>query len=429
MLSSVLDSRNSLQNGTDKRKYVLDATTITLFILMWCSNDTALFGSNSNLFLVSLPRYLMLIFCIISLLFPLKIILTDEGKRQFSALLFMMVIFVIVGVVNHEQLNRVVIKLLCMLTGFVIAFKIHFEQFAKSFCNIIYFLSYFAILLSIIGLIEPELIQMLPCIENTAGVRIYTCFLAGMDERMLSSVAVRTNGIFWEPGVHQMYLNLALLLEMYVFKMNNRKRVVIELIALFLTYSTTGYIVFVWSLVSYYMFEKGSISDIKRTFSYFILLFIGVGGLFAILYFTPFGDAVFGKIVNMEPSGTAEVRMASIFMNLEIVRDNPLHGIGMENIQDEFLRRSMASDLVEGWTSQNTNTLLYQYASHGVLYGILFTIGTYKFGRKMTYKMLPVLCIFISFVLMYVGENLQYSFFPFAIIFYGYGCYRRSNEQ
>ena len=429
MLGRVINSENDLQNGIGNKKYLLDVTTIILFILMWCSNDTALFGTNSNLFLVSLPRYLMLIFCITALLFPLEITFTVEGKKQFIALLFMMAIFIVVGVVNHEQFNRVVIKLLCMLTGFVIAFKIDFEQFAKSFCNIIYFLSYFAIIMSIVGLIAPGLIRMLPCVENTAGVRIYTCFLAGIDERMLDSIAVRTNGIYWEPGVYQMYLNLALLLEMYVFKMNNRKRFAIELIALFFTYSTTGYIVFVWGLVSYYMFERGSINDIKRTFSYFILLLIGVGGLFVVLNFTPLGEVVFGKVINMEPSGTAVVRMASVFMNLEIVRDNPLHGIGMENIQDEFLRRSMASDLFEGWTSQNTNTLLYQYAAHGALYGILFTIGTYKFGRRMTDKTLPVVCIFIFFALMYIGENLQYSFFPFVIIFYGYGCYRQSNEQ
>lgn len=415
--------------GSRRLSIVLDKTTVMLFIILWCSNDTYLFGTNANSFMVSLPRYIMLIFCLGWLFISPKLSLSATGKKQVIALMLMVSVFCIMGIWNHEQFNRVFIKILCILTGFLIAYRIEFEKFAKSYCKIIYLLSIFAILMSVIGLIMPGIIRALPSVTNSVGVRIYTCLIAGIDERMLGGIAVRTNSIFWEPGVYQMYLNLALLIEMYVFKINNKKRFAVEFIALFLTYSTTGYIVFAWSIASYYLFEKGTVRNLRRTFKYFVLLILAVVGMLIVLNLSQLGDVVFDKILNPTPNGTAMVRKASVIINLEIMVDNPVHGIGMENISNEFLRRSMESDQILGWTEQNTNTLLYQYAAHGVLYGLLFTIGTYNFGKILTNKSLSIICVFIFFVLMYIGENLQYSVYPYLVIFYGYRCFECRHKK
>ncbi len=102
----------------------------------------------------------------------------------------------------------------------------------------------------------------------------------------------------------------------------------------------------------------------------------------------------------------------------------------MENIQDEFLKLTMASQIILGFTRQNTNTLLYQYAAHGIPYGILFTLGTYKFANLLSRgEKLIKLSVFIMIVMLYIGENLQYSELPYIIIFYGYGCYDKSESK
>jgi len=111
----------------------------------------------------------------------------------------------------------------------------------------------------------------------------------------------------------------------------------------------------------------------------------------------------------------------------------PWHGCGIDNIKSEFLRLTLASDYILGFTEQNTNTLLFQFAAHGIPYGMVFAIGTFKFGNCFNKgKKILTLAIFIMFVLMYIGENLQYSSLPYIVVFYGYGWkeeLQRSNHR
>ena len=178
--------------------------------------------------------------------------------------------------------------------------------------------------------------------------------------------------MFWEPEVFQMYLNIAILYELFVLNCNI-KRLFILIFAMILTFSTTGYIVFAWIILTYYLFFKtGNYSKNRLAWNY-LILFIFVISSFLFLNFSSIASNVFGKLTD-KTNGSTFVRQASVFINLEIARDNPLTGIGMDIMEDEFERRSFASTLVYGWTRQNTNTLLYQYSAHGIPFGLVFTM-------------------------------------------------------
>lgn len=161
-----------------------------------------------------------------------------------------------------------------------------------------------------------------------------------------------------------MYLNLAILLELMLDNAKNKKRIAIYIIALFLTFSTTGFLAFGWMIATYALFGRDNSRSVTKNIVVFIALIIGSIAAYFIVFNTNLGTSVFGKLFNMK-DGSTMVRLASVLINLEIIRDHPFAGIGMEIMEDEFIQRSYRSSAIYGWTHQNTNTLLYQFAAHG----------------------------------------------------------------
>ena len=274
-----------------------------------------------------------------------------------------------------------------------------------------------------IAYIAPDLVRRLPYITNTANTKIYTCGFAGLLEGVLGQTMVRTQGIFWEPGVFQMYLNLAVAIELLYKKQINKKYITAYIIALFFSFSTTGYIVFAWIITAYVFIKRnaGREDVINRLVIIFLVFFAVV----AVIQFTNIGDVVFGKMfdkgnVNF---GSTTTRLAGIIVSTKIAFDNPVFGIGMVNMDSEFLRVALASrDILGGWTHDNTNTLFYQFAAHGIPFGVLFAVGTYKFGNCFANgRKIITISVFLMLFLLYIGENLQYSIFPYIAVFYGYG--------
>ena len=389
-----------------------------LFILMFVSNDTYLFGTNSNEFMVALPRYLMLGYCIVNFIFAITRKDYVQHRHIIELYLIMLFVFVIVSYFHHEHFNRALIKVLCMTTAMFVCVQYKMEDYAETFLKCMTLFSVSAILLTLLAYVSPFIVTSLPSIINTVGVRFYSIGLAGLDERSLGTLTVRAGGIFWEPGVFQMYINLAVLFELMLHKGKNKKRLIIYTIALIITFSTTGYLAFMWLIVTYVFFGRDDSRSVSKNVCVFIALILAAFLVYFIMVYTVVGQVVFGKLFDLK-NGSTFVRQASVLINLEIVRDHPFMGIGMELMEDEFERRSYLSTAIYGWTRQNTNTLLYQFAAHGIFFGLPFTLGTYKFGEKLSNKFFMKLSIFVMLLMLYIGENLMTSIFPYILVFYG----------
>lgn len=389
-----------------------------VFLILFLSNDTYLFGTNSNELMVALPRYFMLVFCAVSIVLSIVRQEYATHKSIIGLFLLMSAVLIAVSFYHHEYFSRVLIKLLCMATGMLLCMRYDIEDYSNAFLKCMTFFSIAAIFLTLIAYIAPSIVRSLPSTVNTVGVRFYSIGFAGLDERSLNTWNIRTGGIFWEPGVFQMYLNFAILLELTINRGVNKKRMAIYVIALFLTFSTTGYLAFAWLIATYALFGKNDSRSTTKNIAIFFALIVAVPISFFIVFYTNLGITVFGKLFDMK-NGSTMVRQASVLINLEIMREYPFAGIGMDAMADEFERRSYLSSAIYGWTRQNTNTLLYQFAAHGCLFGIPFTWGTYKFGTKLSNKFFMRLSIFVMILMLYIGENLMTSVFPYILIFYG----------
>lgn len=392
--------------------------TALVFMLLFFSNDTYLFGTNSNEFMVAIPRYLMMVFCIINFMTMIRYEELKWHKKKIVLYLFMITVFVYVSYINHEYFNRGFIKILCISTGLFICMRYSLLEYSEAFLKCMTFFSVFAVILTMMSYAVPRLVYRLPSIVNTVGYHFYSIGFAGIDERSVGVAFVRAGGIFWEPGVFQMYLNLAILFEIFLYHGVHKKRLIIFIISLILTFSTTGYLAFMWLIATYVVFGKENNRSNLSNVVYFFVLILGVFLAYFIIAYTSIGNLVFGKLFDMK-DGSTMVRQASVLINLEIIRDYPWIGIGMDIMEDEFQRRSYLSSAIYGWTRQNTNTLLYQFSAHGIFWGIPFTAATYKFGSRFTNNFFMKVSIFVMFLMLYVGENLMISTFPYILIFYG----------
>ena len=205
---------------------------------------------------------------------------------------------------------------------------------------------------------------------------------------------------------------------LYSCEKNKKKYIAVYIIALFFTFSTTGYIALMWIGVSYMLFNN----EHKRRLGLNVLYFFIVLIIVLLLYLarsTELFDFVFGKIDRT--NGSYIARLAGFVINYEIAIDYPLFGIGsdMRLISDEFINRSLQSEIVLGWTRHNTNTLMYQFAAYGIPFGLIFAINTFGFGKKMVKGVLGCISVFVTIVLLYTGENLYTSILPYIIVFYG----------
>ena len=401
---------------------------IIILIIMFISEDTYIFGTNSNASFVSASRYLpigIVIFLLFKIRFKFNI---SANKRKIKAYIVMVISFGIICFVNHDNINRISLKFLWITISFLLCIMLSFNDFAESYIKAICFVSVSAIVFTGLAYISPSIIRRFPAIINTSNAKIYTCGFAGLFDGVLDRSAIRTQGIFWEPGVFQMYINLAIALELLYKRRINKKHLYTLIIALLLTFSTTGYIAFAWLVTVYFFVIKSRHKeDISKRFIIIILFFIAAIILFQ---FSSIGDMIFGKIYDRtnDNYGSTTVRLAGILVSLKIALSNPIHGIGMSMMKDEFLDVSiLLRDILGGWTDDNTNTILYQFAAYGIPYGLFFTIGTFKFGNYFANgRKIITITILIMMFILYVGENLQYSFFPYIIVLYGYG-WRRDN--
>ncbi len=398
-----------------------------ILILTVVSNDTFLFGSNCNESMTALPRYGLLAFAIF---FGLKLIAKKRVASHTFAMAGLMALLLAVSCLhNYISTNLFVVKIVILSSGFLFCQHYDFEIWSQYFRKVIFFLSICSIIMTLLAYIAPSLILALPTATNIAGVKMYLGFFSGiLDDAMNNTTFIRCPGVFWEPGVYQIYLNIAILLTLYSTEKNKSKPIIVYVIALLFTFSTTGFIAVAWIFATYVMFSKNTKRSTTKTIIYFLLLsFVFLAGL--LLSDSELFDFVFGKLNSTHGSYTA--RLAGFVINYEIARDNPIFGFGadMIKISDEFIKRSSASTIVFGTTRHNTNTLMYQFAAFGIPFGLLYLYGTFNFGRQLASNKMTILSIFGTFVILYTGENLFSSIFPYIIVFYGMNAIGHSQER
>ena len=174
----------------------------------------------------------------------------------------------------------------------------------------------------------------------------------------------RNQGIFWEPGVLQIALNLLLFIESFIYK---RRGLIFSatILAIISTFSTTG--LFVMLIQLFIFFFK-----IAKQKIYLVPLFlIIISGVFVVAEVN----------VRDKLSGSGQLSFQARFFDLiqplQILMDNPLTGVGLDDEQYVEIRQQPKYSLNLGVldfsnrSKGSTNSVMFFLAATGIPFSLL----------------------------------------------------------
>lgn len=231
----------------------------------------------------------------------------------------------------------------------------------------------------------------------------------------------RPDGLFYEPGVFQLYLNLYLFIALFIRRLNWID-VALGVASVVFTLSTAGAIVLMFILVvayARYLAKAGVNAKI---------LFLLLAPLFLLppaLYVT---ENVNDKFAG-SGRGSAWARQYDLYTGLAVVRERPLTGIGFDyeryyQIASRVGWRESglaAETISERGNSNGVVTLVY---SVGIPLALIFLWGLFR-QRMLRPGLVVAAVLFVSLL----SEALFFTPFVLAIVFSGLLVTRRRHER
>lgn len=386
---------------------------ITILILIVVSDDTLWFGTNGNSSFESIKYGVLLITLGLLFLFNMRTI--DLSRVQMSALVCvaMCALVLLTGVLNSDLRTGYFYKCCILMLGFLFARNFSFEAFAETFEKIMFFFAVTSVFFTILATINKALVASFPVFYNSAGTAFYNMLVCMIT---VSGETVRNYGIFREPGVFQMFLMVGLLFYTYFGKEFKIYRFFIYIVAVGLTYSTTGYIALMIYLILYLVKDNRKLAEKKKKIAVVVLIIVGLLLLLLTTDLLSSDGIVFDKFSNMKRHTTI-ARFASISANIEMWLQSPIFGKGLIYVSDTFPEISL---MRYGYAStHNTNTLFCELATYGILYTVIFVVGYIRLVKIISKRKIEQCLIGAVLLVLVFGEKLTFSPIVYILMFYG----------
>jgi len=379
---------------------------VIVFMAIFCSHDTLLFGTSTINAFIQLRRVLPFILTALLLLItPINI-----RTKALLALIVMVGLIFLSCLYNHEDVSNYVYRAFLMIAAFLLVQHDKREDFTIAFNRILTFLSIWSIAFFVIVNFIPGAASIFPTLQNIGRGDFITSGFATFSRNYLYGGICRNAGIFREPGVHMTMLTLAILFELNLGEKKSIKRLLLFMATMITTLSTAAFIIFVIILAYIILSQKALKTKHK------ILLLVLVIVMFWLV------DQVAdlsGHLKKFEEGtnayGSWFARLQSVWGNVRIAFENPLFGIGRYTLYETVL----ASDM--GYTAvDNTNTFLINFSAFGILYGSLCLIGAYLFFKKATKSFLVALFCFGVLLVSFSNEDMGQNIAYFYVVFKGF---------
>ena len=390
---------------TNKKGYII------VFLLIFVSDDTVLFGTNNDSLFIYL-KYAVVSFLLVYFYKKSK----KEAaycKRPNGILLSLILLVVLSGVINFDFTLGYPYKIILMLLAYFYCSTTPYQNFGSTFVDCMTFIAAYSLISYVIYTFTPSLVSWAPIITNSSELEFRNLILCVVPDVRFAG---RLFGPFREPGVYQELLNIAIIFHVQTSSKVSIARIVLFVISIILTQSTTGYIVIALSIAYLYVNNTN-----KSNVSYFFIAILLICGVLYLANNTTMLDSdgsVFGKLQDQDRESTI-ARMASVTCNLKIIGMNPFWGVGLSNLSELFPMLCMQEYHI--YNVSNTNMLLIQFASHGILFGILWITGVLNFTLFSSRETRISKLLWIAIILLLcVGENLAWDALFFIILMYGY---------
>lgn len=401
-----------------KIKKEFSAIYLSVFILLYVSIDTILFGTNENGRVVSQGYFIIFT---LSLLWIFKTFLYIRRiNRKVLILYFGMMLVLVTTMLSTKDLSFKYLYEMCIITlAFCFCLNVDFGIFKEVYLKIMFFLSAFSVISFVIYEIAPTLTMLFPVVQNSTLYKFYFTGFS-MEFANVAYISHRNFGIFREPGVFATFIILALVFELFMSEKHNLKRILVQVAALILTFSTAGYLILMAIVMSYLIFNNQTNPKKK--------MIVAVFSIIVLLTFardTNIFESVFEKLFSNNQS--KDSRLNSQFVNLYMLFQKPQYsffGLGFDYVEKNY--QIYASALFSSGT-HNTNTILRMLSIHGLFYTGIFVSLLWNFSGIQ--KKIPKSILFLILYLVLSNESIMLNIIIYIIAFYAITNVRKNNEN
>lgn len=375
--------------------------TLILFILIYTSEDTMLFGTYGSS-TYNKVKYIVLVVLTIYLLIKRPV----YEKNSVAYLLIVAFLFFVSTLISGGLKIGFIYNIVLLMAALVYANRFSLNFFKEAFCKIVAFLAVYSVIVYLLNIFMPSVLSVFPAFYNTAGNEFHSAIFSVT----FPSLLFRNFGLFREPGVFMVYLNTALFFEWFSEK-PSAKRIIIYMFTLLTTVSTAGFLIGALIFAGGAIYRKNGKNAI-----------IALPLVILAYYILQNEDSIYSTLLLEKVSdggtGTAIIRVASFTVPLEMFLNNPF-GVGPDNFNALFpvYTARMYGEAFDGDLA--TATLFKQLAVYGVLVFIFYFtafIGFIRNSYKNTY--LKVL-FFIVLFLALGNEDMRTSLLFNMMIAYG----------
>jgi len=385
-----------------------NSITLTLLVLFIVyMTDTVIFATNFNSKFELLSHSII---CIAAVCMFLYYVLKYKRFLKSDIYIFLSIISIIVSMLLAGRIFgfSYIMQACCFIFGWMFSYKYSQEKFAYNYIRIMRVIAVVSLIGYILGN-QIVNIDILPNITNSNGMDFKNLFLTNIPIEF--NQRRRIWGPFWEPGVYQAYLMVAIYFSLYYKYKHRVFNVLLFAVTATLTLSGAMLIPLILFSLSYIVNKDKYLSSRKTK----IIIVIGLIMITSFVLLNARFDEMLFKVTGGFESHSFAFRFSSIIVNIQEFIRHPIFGSTPENLD---LSRSLFMYNLTGTSYlSNTNTLFAFFAYYGLYVGLVYTWNVLLFFKSRIDSKLALIPAFIGFVATTSNENLCASLFFCTIIF------------
>lgn len=387
---------------------------ISIFVLIYVSPETLLFGTNNNEQIKNVGYVIIFLLSLYWILYSCKNNI-KKGKNQTYTLVVLITLSIVSMSLSVDFSIKYFYECMVLILASFFCVNVSFDIFCKYYSKIMFCLALCSVITFVIYEIAYSVLEIFPLIENTGGHEFYNMGLSFVQKKMMY-YSHRNYGVFREPGVYVFYLIFAVIIELFYNNEISAKKIVTLSLATFLTFSTAGWIILFFVFFIYLLLINKTLNSGRKKFILSIMIFIGV---FYILRNQNFVDEfIFHKF--SEGNSSKASRFDSLWLNLRMLTSNPhgfITGLGYSYVENNF---EIFADKYNSFATDNTNTIFRMLAIHGVPYVLIIVSLLANFIKKFSEQKNVVVFLFLIFLGLLFNENYMLNPILYIMTFYSF---------
>lgn len=386
---------------------------LDIFAVLWIvlSSGSMYFGQlNTELSMFGLGVIILLYFAT----YEFRCSRNNTVKYVFI-IVFLITNIAVTGIGNNS-LKDAMIFLIRLSAVLIIQSFVTQNSFVNNFINIIYVISIISLVCWSLGVVFPNFPYPGTFEVHTASSDFYGTFYYTIGRDSLSrfgSSIGRNAGIFWEPGVYQIYLNVAFFLTMCYNKENINKRLlkaIVFAITIATTQSSMGYLILMLQ-IGFIVISDNEIVKKYHLKKYVVFALIA-GGALVLLEGSLIDKLLYG-------GGSFKTRYDDAVVVIQTMVRHPVWGLGsFSDLLGYVIENFTDSPFRKGTTPITcSNGMLNVFATHGIPAGMLYVYFILKSALKLFENKKTAIVYWIIILLCLVNEPIAITSFFICFLF------------